>query len=159
MDSVSDTPSGGTGINDPPAPTSESPPTSDNIASPNRSSHDDRASTLLGVGQLGSQSTSPTSANDIEHPREKFSSARLSPDGPGDNMTHPPGRGRPVRLPVDAPSLSFAPVPIIFDLALGAATASSPGRDGSAGGSASPPTNDEAGATLNQKTERFPAAP
>ena len=183
-DRASDTPSDGTSNDEPPAPTSESPPTweightsnitsttdvdptrtsnalpaSENTPSSSRSRHDDRPSPLLGVGLVGTQLTPPACTNGEVLKANDFST-QLSSDGHSHEVTHPPDYDRPVRLPIDEPELHFAPVPIIFGSAPDATPAAPPDWDGPVEGSVAPPTNDEAGTILGQATEQPPVAP
>ena len=159
MDRKGDRPSRGAGINDLLATTSKSSVTSDSIAATNRSNRHDRSLILSGVGQLGSKATSPSNARAMIHTQEICSSTELSSDGRSDDKAHPPDCVRPVRLPVDGPELHFAHVPVFFEVAPDATTASPPDRVGPAVGSVAPSTSDEAGAAFYQTTDWLPGNP
>eukprot|EP00904_Undaria_pinnatifida_P000165 jgi/Undpi1/10149/HiC_scaffold_28.g12603.m1 len=123
-------------------PTSDSLPASDSIAASNRPINDNHPSPLLGVDLPGSQ-LAPPAFVDRGHSEPQKTSTHLLSKGCINNTPHPPNLGRPVRLPIDAPELQFAPIPIIFDFEPDATPASSPGLDGPVKGSVPLPTNNK----------------
>lgn len=131
-------------------PTSDSLPASDSIAASNRPINDNHPSPLLGVDLPGSQLV--PAFVDRGHSEPQKTSTQLLSKGCTNNTPHPPNLGRPVRLPIDAPELQFAPIPIIFDFEPDATPASSPGLDGPVKCSVPIPTENKEGATLRQTT-------